>query len=97
MWRAGLQHDRRCEPRHAEAGRVSWRRANSPVQHVGWLSDASRSSVSFVASGACQPVYGEEIEVIRPDRSRQRCRVKRVAIYDEHLALVACRGRDSRP
>lgn len=96
MWRAGLQHDRRSERRHAEAGRVSWRATNGPVGHVGWLSDASKSSVSFVASAASLPAYGEEVEVIRPDRSRQRGRVRRVAAYDEHLALIACRGRQSR-
>ena len=95
MWRAELQHDRRREPRHAEAGQVSWHTTNGPVRRVGWLSDASKSSVSFVTVAAHQPEYGEEIEVVRPDRSRQRGRVTRVAIYDEHLALVACRSRNS--
>ena len=95
MWRAGLEQDRRSEPRRAEAGRVSWRTANAPARHVGWLSDASKSSVSFVTAAGHQPEYGEEIEVVRPDRSRQRARVTRVAIYDEHLALVACRSRNS--
>jgi hypothetical protein len=83
--------DRRSETRHPEAGRVSWRRAASGPNHVGWLSDASESSVSFVTAAAHQPAYGEEVEVIRRDRSRQRVRVRRVATYDGQLALVACR------
>lgn len=83
--------ERRTERRLPTAGRVCWRRLDNNVKFVGWLSDASSTSVSFVTSAASQPAYGEELELLRDNRPRQRCRVTRMAPYDDHFSLIACR------
>jgi len=83
--------DRRTEQRYHTAGRVAWMPAGMPHGHVGWLSDRSRLSVSFVTSGRSQPATGQEIEIRCPAFPPERFRVTRVAPYDDHLALVACR------
>jgi hypothetical protein len=84
--------DRRRESRYPLASRLSWRKAGNDKRLVGWLSDTSRSSVSFIASRRNQPSFGEMIEMIGPDRHEHALRVTRVAPYDENLSLIACRG-----
>ncbi len=88
--------DRRRERRIAQAGRIRWRKAGTHTTFHGWLSDQSRSSVSFVASASARPTCGEEIEVIASNRSRQRYRVTRTASYDDRLSLIGCRSGSSR-
>ena len=88
--RWGEYRERRGESRLPTAGRICWRRLDKNIKFVGWLSDASPSSISFVTSAVTQPSYGEELEVIRDDESRRRCRVTRLAPYDDHFALIAC-------
>ena len=82
--------NRRCEPRHAHAGRVLWRKPGTYATFPGWLSDRSSSGVSFVAAARIRPASGDEIELIGADRTRQRFRVTRVASYDAQLSLIAC-------
>ncbi|MBU0638339.1 MAG: hypothetical protein KKB50_05695 [Planctomycetes bacterium] len=88
--------DRRREPRYPVAGRVTCTREGLPQTFRAWLSDTTRSTVSIVAASTHQPALGEEIELISPDRNRQRCRVLRIAPYGENLSLVACRALASR-
>jgi hypothetical protein len=88
--RWGEVRERRGETRLPAAGRVCWKRLNKNIKFVGWLSDVSSSSISFVTSAASQPSYGEELELIRADYSKRRCRVTRLAPYDDHFALIAC-------
>ncbi len=83
--------ERRTERRLPTAGRVCWRRLDNNVKFLGWLSDTSPASVSFVTSAAAQPAYGEELELLRDNHPWQRCRVTRMAPYDDHFSLVACR------
>jgi hypothetical protein len=90
MDQGGEDRERRREVRLPAAGRICWKRRDKNIKFVGWLSDASPSSISFVSSAASQPSYGEELEVIREDDSRRRCRVTRLAPYDDHFALIAC-------
>jgi hypothetical protein len=91
--------ERRREVRTEAAGRIAWRTApgqppvRPPAEHVGWLSDRSRSSVSFITATATQPSFGQQIEVCSGGgrrRQRQRWRVARTAPYDDQLSLVAC-------
>ena len=84
--------DRRCEPRWALAGTISWRAAGSDRAFIGWLSDASESSVSFIVSRQNQPSFGEVIELVRSDRCRYTFRTARIADYDDNLSLIACRN-----
>jgi len=83
--------ERRTELRLPTAGRVCWRRLDNSVKFVGWLSDASPLSVSFVTSAASQPSFGEELELLKEGEPLRRCRVTRMAPYDDHFSLVACR------
>jgi c-di-GMP-binding flagellar brake protein YcgR len=83
--------DRRREPRSATAGRATWTKRTCKTTFRGWLSDISRSGASFIAATAQQPSLGEEIQIIDSDRSKQRCRVMRIAPYDDYLSLIACR------
>ncbi|HVP11768.1 MAG TPA: hypothetical protein VMV94_11345 [Phycisphaerae bacterium] len=89
--RWGEDRERRGESRLPAAGRICWKRLDKNIKFVGWLSDASPLSISFVTSAATQPSYGEELEVIRENDSRRRCRVMRLAPYDDHFSLIACR------
>lgn len=82
--------DRRSEPRHPVASRITWKRRGAEATTPGWLSDTSRSGVSFVVSRAHQPSLGEEIELSCSVRLGERCRVVRISPYDENLALVGC-------
>jgi len=84
--------DRRCESRCPTTGTLSWRKAGTHTNLFGWLSDTSRSSVSFIALTRRQPSFGEMIEMIGPDGHGHALRVTRVASYDEDLSLIACRG-----
>lgn len=84
--------DRRCESRYSLGGTFSWRKAGGDRKFVGWLSDTSRSSVSFITSRRSQPSFGEMIEMIGSDDHEHALRVTRVASYDEDLSLIACRG-----
>jgi hypothetical protein len=88
--RWGENRERRTEARLPAAGRVCWKRLDKNIKFVGWLSDVSSTSISFVTSAASQPSYGEELELIRADQSKRRCRVTRLAPYDDHFALIAC-------
>jgi hypothetical protein len=88
--RWGEDRERRGESRLPAAGRICWKRRDKNIKFVGWLSDASPSSISFVTAAMSQPSYGEELEVIREDESRRQCRVTRLAPYDDHFALIAC-------
>jgi hypothetical protein len=96
--RWGEDRERRRESRFPAAGRICWKRHDKNIKFVGWLSDASSSSISFVTSAMTQPSYGEELEVIRDDNSLRRCRVTRLAPYDDHFSLIACQyiSDDSR-
>lgn len=84
--------DRRREPRYASAGAISWRRAGSDRAFIGWLSDTSRSSLSFIASSENEPSFDEAIEVTGSDRCRRAFRTTRIARYDDNLSLIACRN-----
>ena len=84
-------HDRRREERHSAAGRISWRKAGGRMGCVGWLSDRSRSSVSFIASAGLQPRCNQEVELTDADGYNERYRVTRVTAYDDKLSLIACR------
>ena len=84
--------DRRRESRYPLASTLSWRKAGHDKRFVGWLSDTSRSSVSFIASRKSQPSFGEVVKMTGPDGHEQALRVTRVAPYDETLSLIAGRG-----
>lgn len=89
--------DRRRELRHSLAGRISWKRTDDHDGHFGWLSDASRSSVSFITSSRSEPLIGEEIEVDGDHRGlMRRGRIARVTPYDDSLWLVACRAAEEQ-
>lgn len=86
------ESDRRREHRYELAGRICWGRPEVGESHAGWLSDASDRSVSFITASGSKPKFGEEVELNTglawaPPRGR----VERIAPYDEHLCLVACR------
>lgn len=68
-----------------------WFMPGDEVRHIGWLSDAAATAISFVACGSCRPMHGEEIETVRQGQSRQRSLVARVEAFDERLILIACR------
>ena len=85
--------DRRCEPRSEAVGQIAWLQMEQSEPTVGWLSDRSRSSVSFIASSGERPEPGEYIELIGVSPSRQRACVTRVAAYDDRHSLIACRCR----
>jgi hypothetical protein len=91
MMEKRTRSERRCEPRYPLAGTLRWRKTGGDRTLVGWLSDTSRSSMSFITSRASQPSFGERIEMIGSDRSACPFRVTRTAAYDESLSLVACR------
>jgi hypothetical protein len=90
-------HDRRGDPRQARAGRITWRKVGTPVTLSGWLSDASRSGLSFVASTRTGLKQGDRLEWLGADSVRRHYSVTRVAPYDEHLSLIACRQAASAP
>ncbi len=85
--------DRRSEVRHCRAGRITWRRQADLGELGGWLSDAARSSISFVAGAEVRPVVGERIEIRDAAGRTRRGRVARTAPYGPRLALVAARMR----
>ena len=84
--------DRRCETRWALAGTILWRAAGSDRTFFGWLSDTSRSSLSFIATSQNAPSFGEVIDVAVSDRCRYVFRTTRIAPYDDDLSLIACRN-----
>jgi len=86
--------ERRCEPRWATTGRITWQRHGSDLTFSARLRDASSSSVSFVAATAARPLFGEEIELINANRSKQRYRVTRIASCGDDLSLIACRAAE---
>ncbi len=88
------EHDRREQPRHVAAGRVVWRRIGDAERLLGWLSDESASSMSFIVSACDRPGLREEIEVSGRERRPRRYVVTRIAGYDASLALVAARDAD---
>jgi len=88
--------DRRHEQRRNTAGRMSWKKTSGQTKYVGWLCDASPSSVSFIAAAWCKPAPGEEVELINPNRRTRRFQVTRTAFYDDNLSLIACRAAASR-
>jgi hypothetical protein len=71
---------------------MTWKRRGAEATAPGWLSDTSRSGVSFVVSRAHQPSLGEEIELSCFVRLGERCRVIRISPYDENLSVVGCRA-----
>ena len=81
--------DRRRESRHALVGALAWRKAGGDKRFVAWLSDTSRSSVSFIASRRSQPSLGELIQMIGSDGHEDAFRVTRVASYDKDHSLIA--------
>jgi hypothetical protein len=85
------RRDRRGEARRPQAGRIRWRRARNGPTLAAWTSDASASSLAFVAAARLSPTAGDEVEVLGADGGRQRYAVARVSAYDQQLALVACR------
>jgi hypothetical protein len=89
--------DRRREPRYPTVGRIAWKKEGGKTTFRGWLSDTSRSSASFVAGTAHQPSLGERIELVQPGDFRQRCRVTRLASYNDDLSLVACTASSTAP
>lgn len=84
--------DRRREPRCASAGTISWRMTGSDRAFIGWLSDRSRSSLSFITARKHAPSLGEAIEVVGSDRRRRAFRTTRIAGYDDDFSLIACRN-----
>ena len=88
--------DRRGDYRHPAAGQCMWRKSGSRATFQGWLSDRSRTSVSFITASAAPSASGDEIELIGPGRSHRQYRITRIAPYDGHLSLIACRGARSR-
>ncbi len=91
MWERRGQGDRRGEDRAAASGRVQWRKESSDKANRGWLVDQSASSFAFVAGTRISPQLGERIEMAGEDLMTRKARVTRVADYDAHLSLVACR------
>lgn len=90
--------DRRAEPRVSAAGRIHWRKRSSEAIYRGWLSDQSRSSLSFITGSDTQPSAGEALEILEPDHLRRRCHVTRIASYDDRLCVIICRvSTDDRP
>ncbi len=88
------EHDRRAQPRRVAAGRVVWRRMEDVDRRLGWLSDESASSLSFIVSACDRPALREHIELSGRDRRPRRYVVTRIADYDANLALVAARDAD---
>jgi hypothetical protein len=89
--------DRRAEPRVSAAGRIHWKKRSSEPIYRGWLSDQSRSSLSFITGSDTQPSAGEALEILEPDHLRRRCHVTRIAGYDDRLCFVACRADTDEP
>ncbi|MCK4660853.1 MAG: hypothetical protein KAV82_15140 [Phycisphaerae bacterium] len=85
------RRDRRTEPRWAKAGKVSWGNAGTYATFPAWLSDESRSSVSFITSAGTLPDLGDRIELIGLHLFPQQYHVTRTAPYDGRLSLIACR------
>ncbi len=86
------RRDRRSDPRYPLAGKIFWRKPARTLNVLGWLSDTSRSGVSFVTKDNDRIVLGEEIELLNASREIQRYCITRIAPYDSRLSLVACRS-----
>lgn len=83
--------DRRAEERCATPERVVWRLEHSTESVRGWISDASPTSVSFVAATWYQPSLGDRVELTTDGGESRRYLVTRIAPYGDHLSLVAGR------
>lgn len=84
------RQDRRRENRRVVAGRILWNRPGRRVNYIGWLSDVSNSSASFITAQSCRPAVGEHVELMGNNNKSRQCRVTRTAAYDARLSLVAC-------
>lgn len=89
--------DRRSERRYPAAGKIFWQTTGRRGRSVGWLSDRSASSVSFITAAGVGVQPGEAIDLIDAKNVTQQCRVTRTEPYDEHLSLVACRKLRAAP
>jgi hypothetical protein len=86
------EHDRRFEPRRESAGRILWHSDAGPEDNVGWLSDRSLSSLTFVTATQRAPRRGQTIHVVDSAHASRRFRVTRISDYDETCSLIACRA-----
>jgi hypothetical protein len=86
------RRERRAEAREPLAARIQWRMAGSEQTRTGWVSDQSRSSVSFVSTVNDSLPVNQEIEVIRPAGPLAGLfRVMRVTDYGSG-SLIACKA-----
>jgi len=89
------ESDRRDDLRRPACGRVSWTKSSSDRTYLGWLSDQSSTSLSFLAGTSCRPSLDEQVVVMGPDRKRRSAQVARIAPFDDHVSLIACRAADA--
>ena len=92
-----LQTERRHEPRYDSAERITWKQIAFDDAFPGYVKNRSQSSVAFITAAKSTPPIGQEVEVIGPDLSQEQHQVMRIAPYDAHISLVACRRADWDP
>jgi hypothetical protein len=92
MMIAEEQQDRRREPRYPHAEVIGWCFPESKVTYRGWVSDKSRSGISFVTPDNSCMSLGDEINLHSDSSLSDRCEVVRIEQYDDRLCLVACRS-----
>jgi hypothetical protein len=83
-------HDRRSEPRFQTVGRIQWRPNHSAQAFKGYISDSSKSGLSFLAGRSSEPRIGEQVELDCPRALHPVWKVVRVEDYDSNLCLIAC-------
>jgi hypothetical protein len=86
------QHERRREPRYPHAEVIGWRFPENEATYRGWVSDKSRSGISFVTPDNPFLSEGEEINLVSGSSLPDRCRVLRIDSYDDTLRIVACQS-----